>query len=248
MTEQTENEKQLMVKCSHCEHQFLAHEIDTWGKRHREENEENDLFVFCPECNQMTRWEESYVRDRDELPPFKCKHGSFGLEVLVGYEGTDGGRWAVRDRDSEEELRKMLQQAVDTYDPDNDLDGFEKSIHFVISHAVQIGWFIYVPSEQMDELDAVDAERRRKLTKKNEIYAAQLGMVSCPDCHADDVVLLEKSSITGRRDIEVVDGRIEVGELYGEELDSSMVPNFFHCRVCGHTWVVPDWVADKIEW
>jgi hypothetical protein len=217
-------------------------------KKQTEEGETADAFVLCPECDSMTQWEESYVRSRDELPPFKCQRGSYGLEVLIGYEGTGGGRWAVRNRDSEEELRKMLQQAVDTYDPAGDLDGFEKSVHFVISHAVQIGWYIYVPQEQMDELNAVDAERR-KTHKQSETYAAQLGMVHCPECKSDSIVLLEKSNVTGRRDFEVVDGRLEVGEVYGEELESNVgVPNLFFCRVCGHTWVVPSWVEERIEW
>jgi uncharacterized protein YbaR (Trm112 family) len=236
---------QLMVKCTHCDHEFLAHERDTYVRKHAEDGNCDPMYVLCPECKEMTVWEESYVRDRAELPPFKCKYGPFGPEVLIGYEATGGGRWSLLNRDAEEEMQKMLQQTVDVYK--GDLEGFEKSIHFVISHAVQIGWYIPISQSTMDALESVDAERRRT-QKPKETYVGKLDMVACPECQSGEIVLLETSHITGRRDFNVEDGKIKPGEVYGEMLNPNGVPNFFHCRACNNTWAIPQWVEERIEW
>jgi hypothetical protein len=214
---------------------------------------------------------ESYVLPREELPPFKCKVGPFGLEVLVGYGDPGGGRWAIRNRDSEEKLRCMLQSCVDTHSNDEGEPpeySFEESVHFILSHAVQMGWYILVSKAMMDELEEVDNERRLppdaatiqelRCVANSYVYggmgAVMMGVgnspagsyLACPKCNSRDVVLIEESVTVGRRNFDIEDGKIQPGELYGEEVRGSY--NKFGCSNCNEVWEIPPEVERKIDW
>lgn len=254
----------MLIKCEKCEHTFFTQDQSAWKGEDaeiiEESSEDEKEFAKCPKCGALTKMqEESYVRPKEQLPPYSTSYGPYGLEVYVGYEATGGGRWAFSGRDAEEEFRKMLQEAVDHWtgahygeDGSTGLDAFDNAVHFLLSHSVNMGWHVYVPQEMMDKLNAVDAERRA--TPQNTVQAAEgeryverVERVLCPECKGDQVVLIERSRTSGKRDFHISDGKIHPGEIYGEELDSDPT-NEFRCKACGHWWDVPEWVDRQIEW
>jgi len=256
----------MLIKCEKCEHTFFTQDQEAWkGEELIKENDEEEKFAKCPKCGTLTEMQEdSYVRPKEQLPPFSTSYGPYGLEVYVGQEATGGGRWAMRGRDEEEEFRKMLQEAVDTWQklwdvpecgdyPEGAISGFDRAVQFLLSHSVNMGWHVYVPQEMMDKLDEVD-ERRRSGPGKHtfkpddgEHYVERVERVICPECSGDQIVLIEKSRTSGKRDFHIADGKIHPGEIYGEELDSDPT-NEFRCKACGHWWDVPEWVDRQIEW
>lgn len=247
----------MLIRCEKCGYPFFTQDKAAWvGSDGDEEGEQSK----CPECGAMNKDpEESFVRPENELPPFAVDHSYYGLEVYIGFEDADGGRWALKDRDSEEQFRKMLQEAVNNWeeaveeeDETQALEGLRRAVHFLLSYSVSIGWHILVPKELMDKLNGVDAQRSRPSTTSvsgdfTKPFLERVDRVACPSCSGDQVVLREHNRTTARRDFYISDGRIHVGECYGEELDSDP-ENSFYCRVCGHEWPMPPHVADLVEW
>lgn len=252
----------MLIKCEKCEHTFFTQDQEAWKGEElvKESDEDKKEFAKCPQCGALNKMQEdSYVRPKEQLPPYSTSYGPYGLEVYVGQEATGGGRWAMHGRDEEEEFRKMLQEAVDHWtgahygeDGSSDLGAFDRAVQFLLSHSVNTGWHVYVPQEMMDKLNEVDDERRKGpnpfvKAPEGEHYVERVERVACPECGGDQIVLIEKSKTSGKRDFHIADGKIHPGEIYGEELDSDPT-NEFRCKACGHWWDVPEWVDRQIEW
>lgn len=237
----------MMLKCSGCGADYLEGELQ--GRN-------------CPRClercipipeEQMA----SYLIQREQLPPFKCRMGGFGVpEVLIGFEATDGGRWAMKHRDAEEEIRKLLQEATDSISKEDengeygDLGEFEHKVHFLLSHAVHMGWYIHVPKTTMDDLRELDGQRKAEVEKRFAISSGQapdrIGKLVCPECGAEDISMIEVKEVMFRKRARLVDGRINASELIEDQTGDTRSIRF-ECMVCHKQWEAPSWIEQAID-
>lgn len=231
----------LMIECRECRHEFAC------------EVREYDASTQCPECGAALG--DSYMKPREQLPPFRTTIGAYGPEVLIGYEGTDGGRWAFKCRDDEESFRKLLQAAVYHWSADDDwgemtdLEGFDRAVHFALSHSVNMGWHLYITKQLMAELEQLDATRRPEETPQGEdtCYVERIDRITCPSCKSDEVIYIENNILSCNRAILIEDGVIKLGESYGDAIHS-WDSDEFRCVECEEIWPVPDRIAHLISW
>lgn len=238
----------MMLKCTGCGADYLEGELQ--GRN-------------CPRClercvpipeEQMA----SYLIQREQLPPFKCRTSGFGVpEVLIGFEATDGGRWAMKHRDAEEEIRKLLQEATDSITKEDeetgeygDLNEFERKVHFLLSHAVHMGWYIHVPKTTMDDLRELDNQRKAEVEKRFAISSGQapgrIGNLQCPECGSEEVSVIEVKETMFKRRARLSDGRISVGHLIEDQAGDTKSIRF-ECLVCHEQWEAPSWIESAMD-
>lgn len=238
----------MMLRCKGCSSEYLEGELQ--GRT-------------CPKCLEpcIPIPEEqlaTYLISREQLPPFKCRLGGFGVpEVLVGYEASDGGRWACRHRDAEEAFRKHLQEATDACskrDEEGDLlrslDEFERKVHFLLSHAVHMGWWIHVPRSTMEELRELDHQRKADVEKRFALSGSEapdrIGKLVCPECGSDEVSVFEVKEAMYKRRVRLVDGRIAVGDVIEDQAGDTKSIRF-ECLVCHEQWEAPGWIEQIMD-
>jgi len=212
----------------------------------------------CPRCKSRcvpadVEVEEGYRLPREHLPPFKCRIDAFGkAEVLIGYEANDGGRWAIKNRDAEEAVRDLMQRATDVTNPyeEGAMDEFEGKIHFMLSHAVHMGWYIHVPKSSMDDLRALDEQRKLEVEHRFSASDVQtperIGKLQCPECGSTDISMLEVREHLIKSKVHLNDGRIAVDDVVDE--DHSNVKSIrFECMACHEQWEAPPWIEQAID-
>jgi Zn finger protein HypA/HybF involved in hydrogenase expression len=234
----------MLLTCTTCMKNWLKGETDNG---------------VCPQCKSRcvpadVEVEEGYRLPREKLPPFKCRIDAFGkAEVLIGYEANDGGRWAITNRDAEEAVRDLMQRATDaTDDPyeEGAMDEFEGKIHFMLSHAVHMSWYIHVPKKSMDDLNALDDQRKLEVERRFSASSAEvperIGKLQCPECGSADISMLEVREQLIKSRVHLRDGRISVDDVVDE--DHSNVKSIrFECMACHEQWEAPAWIEQAID-
>lgn len=212
----------------------------------------------CPQCKERcepadVEVEEGYRLPREKLPPFKCRIDGFGApEVLIGFEAHDGGRWAVKNRDAEEAIRDLMQRAVsatDLYEEDA-MDNFEGKIHFMLSHAVHMAWYIHVTKSTMDDLNELDQQRKgeveQRFSASDGEIPERIDKLQCPECESTDISMLEVREQVIKSRVHLDDGRIAVDDTLDE--DHSNVKSIrFECMACHEQWEAPAWIEQAID-
>lgn len=238
----------MLVRCKGCGTEYLSGELQ--GRT-------------CPKCLEVCipipeEQLATYLLDRGQLPPFQCRMGGFGVpEVLIGYEATDGGRWACRHREAEESFRRHLQDATDACSKRGEdgeltssLEEFEHKVHFLLSHAVHMGWWIHVPQSTMEELRELDNKRKGEVEKRFALSGSQapdrIGKLVCPSCGSEEISILEVKETMFKRRARLNDGRISVGDIIEDRAGDTKSIRF-ECLVCHEQWEAPHWLEQLID-
>jgi predicted nucleic acid-binding Zn-ribbon protein len=175
-------------------------------------------------------------------------------EVLVGFDAFGGGRWSIRDQVAEEEIRQLLQEVVNGISVEEsdvyDLSELEQKVHFLISHAVQMGWYIHVPKCTMDDLNNLDRTRKLQVEKRfamsNSNASEHIGKFGCPECGSNEISMIGVQEVTTKHCAYLVDGRISTSSA--DEIRRGDTKSIhFECRICHEQWEAPAWIDHLID-
>ena len=269
-----------LTTCDNCRKEWTTRELKAIGspsnllKDGRIDSLEGELPAGeCPDCGALCYLRvRSYRIPKELLPPFKVGRDGFGYpEVLIGYVAHDGGRWAMKNEESQNEFQKMAQWIIDVFRDDYDEKDVVDRFEFLLSHAVLMGWFIHVPKKVMDELDQVDEERREQInaqagvqseekpgglvqwfvdkfrTKQINVSEKQVSQIACPRCGGESITVVEKVDIARSRKVKIADGRVVGLSAIAVEEPGKPTSATFSCDICSHRWKAPDWVLRLID-
>jgi predicted RNA-binding Zn-ribbon protein involved in translation (DUF1610 family) len=207
----------------------------------------------CPECGALCHLDnDPYRLPKELLPPFKVRQDGFGYpEVLIGDVAHDGGRWAMRNEECQNEFQKMAQRIINEFKGNYVEQEVTDKFEFLLSHAVHMGWYIHVPKRTMDDLDQLDNDRRAQVKAANQVNTdsqERIGKLACPECGGESITMFRSARVTSTHKVSVVDGRIDATHMIDSNAMLEPTGITFMCEICRHRWDAPDWVLKLVNW